>query len=533
MFPAYGSSNPWRSRSQPPPVQRRPGRGPPQPPPSAAASSSQHEPRGKPAQQQQHSSANDNQQEGEEQGQPESAAVDERTQRLQELDRLAARFQELERKFSPPAASQLVFQPKASPTAPKLEYNSTNAPVHGYEEGLTRLLTELDGVESGGDVQVRTTRKALASRVEGEAQRVEKWRREVFEAKRAGRPGPDWRRADTSANDAKASPTAETQNSARPSESATPDSRQGRPEEASATEMDADEPETPVDEVVYHARDAGGKASSHPKAEHARRPRPSEPTTGSSARGETGSPQQQQQQQQGRTQRGPIPMCRAEDGDEEDMLTSADERDLHAGGPRQQPSLQARGRPACNAPPQANPHGPPPHQQGGRSPTHPSARQAPVNPPQHAAPARRAPLDPFEALFGGGLGRSAAPSSRREVPSSYATYPDRGSVAAGEGEGEGEEEGEGAGRVVYDDDGIPYLFDPRSGSWVPQTQQSRVPWYGHGYPRERDLGGRSYQDPRRSSAYGAPQQQSRRGGGYLTPESDYLFGRGPLGGWGW
>lgn len=150
--------------------------------------------------------------------------------------------------------------------------------------------------------------------------------------------------------------------------------------------------------------------------------------------------------------------------------------------------------------------------------------------PQHAAQARRAPLDPFEALFGGGLGRSA-PNSRREAPSSYATYPDRRD-GAGEGEGEGEEESEGDGRVAYDDDGIPYRFDARSGSWYPQTQQSRVPWYGHGYPRERDLGGR-YQDPTRPP-YVAPQQQQRRGGrGYLTPDSDYLFGRGPLGGWGW
>lgn len=181
-------------------------------------------------------------------------AVDERTQRLEELARLAARFQELERNFSPPPANRLVFQPKASATAPKLEYNSTNAPVHGYEEGLTRLLTELDGVESGGDVQVRTTRKALATRVEGEAQRVEKWRREVFEAKRAGAQGPDWQRAEESSTTADAAAATRTPDSVETNQSAAPESRS---EEAPVAEADGDGPETPVDEVVYHARDAG------------------------------------------------------------------------------------------------------------------------------------------------------------------------------------------------------------------------------------------------------------------------------------
>lgn len=68
------------------------------------------------------------------------------------------------------------------------------------------MLTELDGVESGGDIQVRTTRKTLVKRVEGEAQRVEKWRRDVFQAKQAGGQGPDWVPAESSS-----SPTAPAQ----------------------------------------------------------------------------------------------------------------------------------------------------------------------------------------------------------------------------------------------------------------------------------------------------------------------------------
>ena len=251
MFPAFGSSNPWRSRSQPPPVQRRAARGPQQHQQPPASSSSEQAPSAPP-------SRKAAQEEPEEEKKEEEPVVDERTQRLQELDRLAARFQDLERNFSPPPAAKLVFQPRASLTAPKLEYNSTNAPIHGYEEGLTRLLTELDGVESGGDVKVRTTRKALATKVEGEAQRVEKWRRDVFGAKQAGGQGPEWMPAEPSSTGSGAAPAQD--GSAETSGTATPEPRQSQPaqphHEDAEPEAEGEEPETPVDEVVYHARDS-------------------------------------------------------------------------------------------------------------------------------------------------------------------------------------------------------------------------------------------------------------------------------------
>lgn len=249
MFPTFGSSNPWRSRSQPPPVQRRAARGPP------ASSSSATTPQEQQAQPPREAAQDEASEERKEEEEP---VVDERTQRLQELDRLAARFRDLERKFSPPPPAKLVFQPRASLNAPKLEYNSTNAPVHAYEEGLTRLLTELDGVESGGDIQVRTTRKTLVKRVEGEAQRVEKWRRDVFQAKQAGGQGPDWVPAESSST-----PTAPAQGgSGETSGTATPQPRQSQPaqrnNDEAAPEAEGEEPETPIDEVVYHARDSGG-----------------------------------------------------------------------------------------------------------------------------------------------------------------------------------------------------------------------------------------------------------------------------------
>jgi hypothetical protein len=56
----------------------------------------------------------------------------------------------------------------------KLAYTAKNAPVHLYVEELSRILTKLDSVESGGDRQVRNKRRNLARRVEKEAERVEK-----------------------------------------------------------------------------------------------------------------------------------------------------------------------------------------------------------------------------------------------------------------------------------------------------------------------------------------------------------------------
>lgn len=67
---------------------------------------------------------------------------------------------------------------------PKLAYTPTNAPLHAYYEELSRILTRLDGVLSGGHEEVRTRRRELARKVEREAERVERarvlvWRRKV------------------------------------------------------------------------------------------------------------------------------------------------------------------------------------------------------------------------------------------------------------------------------------------------------------------------------------------------------------------
>ncbi|EIW56521.1 uncharacterized protein TRAVEDRAFT_127811, partial [Trametes versicolor FP-101664 SS1] len=59
---------------------------------------------------------------------------------------------------------------------PKLAYTPTNAPLHAYEEELSRILSALDAVESRGDAGVRAARRELARMVEREAERVERWR---------------------------------------------------------------------------------------------------------------------------------------------------------------------------------------------------------------------------------------------------------------------------------------------------------------------------------------------------------------------
>ncbi|GAA6055416.1 hypothetical protein JCM3770_006981 [Rhodotorula araucariae] len=164
-MPFYNSSNPWRSHSQPPPPSRTRPPAPPRPP-SASQPATPPEPAHDPD--------------------------DDRTRALAGLARLEARFRSLARAFAPPAPAQLAFTPKASAAAPKLAYTPGNASVHGYEEALTRLLTELDAIESGGDDEVRATRKALVRAVEGEAQRVEQWRRACWEARERGEDGSPW-----------------------------------------------------------------------------------------------------------------------------------------------------------------------------------------------------------------------------------------------------------------------------------------------------------------------------------------------------
>ena len=56
---------------------------------------------------------------------------------------------------------------------PKLLYTSRNAPLHGYEDALLKLLQSLDAVESGGDPEIRSTRRSLVRQIETEMSSVD------------------------------------------------------------------------------------------------------------------------------------------------------------------------------------------------------------------------------------------------------------------------------------------------------------------------------------------------------------------------
>ncbi|GAA5979854.1 hypothetical protein JCM11641_002720 [Rhodosporidiobolus odoratus] len=121
---------------------------------------------------------------------PPSEPLDQRTASLTQLDSLLIKLTSLISFFHPPPLSALEFAPIASLQNPKLAFSPPNAPVHAYEEELTRLMTELDGVDSGGDEQVRGKRKQLVVEVQEELTRVEEEvRREGWRLQREDKGG--------------------------------------------------------------------------------------------------------------------------------------------------------------------------------------------------------------------------------------------------------------------------------------------------------------------------------------------------------
>ncbi|KAK0212701.1 hypothetical protein DFS33DRAFT_57355 [Desarmillaria ectypa] len=68
-------------------------------------------------------------------------------------------------------------------TPPKLAYTNRNTPLHAYNESLSRLLVQLDAVESWGEQEVRERRKHVVSMVETEAARVERGWNTMWEGK--------------------------------------------------------------------------------------------------------------------------------------------------------------------------------------------------------------------------------------------------------------------------------------------------------------------------------------------------------------
>ncbi|KAI0314947.1 hypothetical protein OF83DRAFT_1085303 [Amylostereum chailletii] len=151
-------------------------------------------------------------------GRPQQDSYEDGDEGEDELENLEARFEALKSSFIPPsildytlradvqehvmsvstskislssvADGETVLTPASDvpegEKAPSLAYTSHTTPVHAHTEALLRLLNDLDAVPSWGDRIVRTARRDLARRVEGEAARVEEWVRAVWRARQSG-----------------------------------------------------------------------------------------------------------------------------------------------------------------------------------------------------------------------------------------------------------------------------------------------------------------------------------------------------------
>ncbi|KXN83530.1 hypothetical protein AN958_01261 [Leucoagaricus sp. SymC.cos] len=112
-------------------------------------------------------------------------------QSIRSIKSLTSDFNTLRRKFtypstisfqkpsSPPTSNDVINVPAISThpddatnledaSIPKLAFNSTNYDLRAYIEALDKLLVKLDGVESWGDPEVRTRRRAVVKRIEEE-----------------------------------------------------------------------------------------------------------------------------------------------------------------------------------------------------------------------------------------------------------------------------------------------------------------------------------------------------------------------------
>lgn len=161
-------------------------------------------------------------------------------------------------------------------------------------------------------------------------------------------------------------------------------------------------------------------------------------------------------------------MCQAEDGDEEDPWSSADEYEV-------QPHARSR---LPSAPTQPRPQVVDPYERPGEAAERGRAAPQSVERRFQAGaqqPRPRAPFDPFEALFGGPHGDSL---SRRRTPSPLPLQQTPGSLRS---DSRYEPDPAEEDADMLDPREGRYLLDPRTGQYFyePRTR-SQVPWYAHG-----------------------------------------------------
>lgn len=111
----------------------------------------------------------------------EEEALELKLKRLESLKLLQNKFNSLQINFKEP--NYLDFQPNNNIDDLdnlKLAFTSNNAPFLAFEDSLTRLLIELDGVESGGEEEIRNSRKHLVREIEAELEHLEGIKKEAF-----------------------------------------------------------------------------------------------------------------------------------------------------------------------------------------------------------------------------------------------------------------------------------------------------------------------------------------------------------------
>jgi hypothetical protein len=93
---------------------------------------------------------------------------------LGRIKAIARRFEELKEAFVFPASVDLQDEAAAEP---KLAYTQNNYAIHAFDDALSKLLVQLDGIESHGILEVRERRKQVVNMVEKEAQALEeRWK---------------------------------------------------------------------------------------------------------------------------------------------------------------------------------------------------------------------------------------------------------------------------------------------------------------------------------------------------------------------
>lgn len=224
-----------------------------------------------------------------------------RRQALASIAELAAKFEQLKAAFTLPEAldytldDQHLLVPTAgwvepapgrelakTPADAKLSYVPTNAPVHAYEEELNRILTKLDGVQSGGDETVRNRRRELARKVEREAERIEKVKVLVWRA---------WVEKQKEAKLAEEAPREEKEADPMSVESA-PAPEESQPSQPAPSDASAEVQSQPPEEMQVDGQDSTPSEQPHPpSSSHDDSPDPTPATDGMDVTPDTHHPE--------------------------------------------------------------------------------------------------------------------------------------------------------------------------------------------------------------------------------------------------